>query len=127
MGEVRAAAGAQLDHPTTQASEQLPAVLICTATLSNVRDLRIDAREYRMRGVLSHQSTVPLASPVSSRAGAAGHLPSGRSCGGPSARSAWCAFPATSSVPRRYLPLPPSPTGTTKPQAPTPALPLIVS
>ncbi len=86
MGEVRAAPGAHLDHPTVQTSQQLPAVLGCTATLSNVRDLRIDAGEYGMSGVLNHQSTVPFASPVSSM---------GWGCGAPTGRQVvWRAIRA---------------------------------
>jgi hypothetical protein len=59
--EVRAAAGAHLNHSTLQAGEQLAAMLGAAATLADLRDPRIDAGEHRMRGMFGHCSPVSVA------------------------------------------------------------------
>lgn len=47
--EVRAAAGAHLNHSALQAGEQLAAMLGAAATLADLRDPHIDAGEHRMQ------------------------------------------------------------------------------
>ena len=74
MAEIRAAASADLDHPATQAREQLAAVLGAATALGVLRDPRIDAGEYRVGGVLRRL----------------GHREQDRSCGGPSGWTAGC-------------------------------------
>jgi hypothetical protein len=67
VAEVRAAAGADLDHPAAQAGKQLAAVLGAAATFADLGDSRVDASKHRMGGALCHHAPVRDSSPLARR------------------------------------------------------------
>ncbi len=76
VGEVCAATGTDLDHPTPQPREQLAAML-CAATLfARLCDLRIDAGEEWMRCAFRHcQDIIPQRVPTPKPAGSPSPCP----------------------------------------------------